>query len=152
MSRLNRREFVILGGAAVCAHLAGCAGGPDRSPEWTGPTQFDIGAPTEFKAGVDSRWAQSGGFFVVREGDRLYTVSSICTHKACPLSAKGSGEILCPCHGSRFSGQGQVVTGPATTSLPRFGVTIGADGRIKVDRTKTYDPARWSEPGAWVKA
>lgn len=146
-TKLNRREFVILS----CAGLAGCAAGADRSAVWTGPTQFDIGAPSEFKPGVDARWAQSGGFFVIREGDRLYAMSSICTHKACSLTAKDSAEIVCPCHGSRFSAQGQVKTGPATTSLPRFGVSIGADGHIKVDRTKAYEPARWSEAGAWVK-
>lgn len=151
MEAMNRREFVILGGAAICAGLAGCAGGPERSAEWTGPTRFEIGAPVDFKPGVDARWAQSGGFFVVREADRLYVVSAICTHKACPLSSRGPKEIVCPCHGSRFTPQGQVVTGPAMTPLPRFGVALGADGRIVVDRTKVYDVNRWDEAGAFLQ-
>jgi cytochrome b6-f complex iron-sulfur subunit len=150
MAAMNRREFVILGGAALGAGVAGCAGGPDRSAEWTGPTRFEIGMPSDFRPGVDARWAQSGGFFVVREADRLYVVSAICTHKACTLSAKGAQEIVCPCHGSRFTPQGQVVTGPATMPLPRFGVALGTDGRIVVDRTKVYDVNQRGEPGAFL--
>ena len=150
MSKMNRREFVILGGAAECAAVAGCAGGPARSAEWSGPTQFDIGPPADFKPGVDARWAQSGGFFVVRETDRLYTVSAVCTHNACALTAAGNRAILCPCHGSRFTSQGQIVTGPATRPLPRFRVLPGTDGRVNVDRTKAFDADRWGEPGSYV--
>ena len=144
MQSMNRREFVILTGAALC----GCAG-VNRPAEWTGPTIFDIGMPADFKPGIDARWAQPGGFFVVREGDRLYALSAICTHQACPLTAT-SKQILCGCHGSKFTRQGEVTNGPATVSLPRFGVSAGPDGRLTVDRTKVFEPARWDEAGAWV--
>jgi cytochrome b6-f complex iron-sulfur subunit len=151
MIQLNRRAFVATAGAAasaaVCACLAGCAGGP--SPEWTGPTSFDLGARTDLNEGVDSRWATTGGFFLVREGQKLYAVSSICSHKACPLTPRPA-EYACPCHGSRFTRQGVVLTGPATTPLVHFGISRGPTGAILIDRTKQFSQGQWDAPGAFL--
>jgi cytochrome b6-f complex iron-sulfur subunit len=147
---INRRQFVALATSAGCAAAAICgcssSGGGD-APPWTGPTSFDLGAPADLKEGVDPKWMQSGGFFVVREGGRLFAVSAICSHKACPLSPKPT-EYLCPCHGSRFTRAGKVVNGPAFTSLPRFGVALNPSGHVTVDRTKVFPEAQWGQPGA----
>jgi Rieske Fe-S protein len=67
------------------------------------------------------------------------SVSSICTHKGCPVLTgdgvwgsaaqpiydAGNRVITCPCHGSEFRvDTGQVVRGPATSSLATFEVQI----------------------------
>lgn len=146
MTQLTRRTFVATAaGAAACACLAGCASGP--SADWTGPTYFDLGTGADIKEGVDSRWATSGGFFLVREGSKLYAVSSMCSHKACPLAAKPA-ELICDCHGSRFTRQGDVLTGPATRPLAHFGISRGPTGSIRVDRTKQFPQPQWNDPGA----
>ncbi len=51
---------------------------------------------------------------------QLHAVSAICTHMYCLVEwndAEGSWD--CPCHGSRFSPDGEVLEGPATEDLPR---------------------------------
>ncbi|WIV65774.1 FAD-dependent oxidoreductase [Natrialbaceae archaeon AArc-T1-2] len=51
------------------------------------------------------------------DGD-LHTVSAVCTHMYCLLEwndAEASWD--CPCHGSRFSPDGEVLEGPATDDL-----------------------------------
>lgn len=150
MSELNRRQFVLATGAALCSCLAaGCASGGGAAPVWTGPTTFELPAPAEIKEGVDPRWMQSGGFFLVRNNGRIFAVTSTCTHNACPLAPKGS-EYVCPCHGSRFTPAGKVLVGPATTPLAHFGISLNASGHIIVDRTKVFPEGQWDQSGAFV--
>ena len=54
------------------------------------------------------------------DGGRLHTLSPVCTHMGCHVNwneAERSWD--CPCHGSRFSGQGIVIQGPATRDLAK---------------------------------
>jgi glycine/D-amino acid oxidase-like deaminating enzyme/nitrite reductase/ring-hydroxylating ferredoxin subunit len=51
---------------------------------------------------------------------RVHALSPVCTHMGCHVSwnpAERSWD--CPCHGSRFSGEGAVIQGPATRDLER---------------------------------
>ncbi len=51
--------------------------------------------------------------------------TAICTHQGCLVSEVVDNEIICPCHGSRFSAvDGSVTSGPATTGLTAAGVVV----------------------------
>jgi Rieske Fe-S protein len=54
------------------------------------------------------------------------TVSRVCTHQGCTVALPGApGATLdCPCHGSRFRTNGQVVNGPAARALSQFPTRI----------------------------
>lgn len=55
-----------------------------------------------------------------REGE-LHAVSAACTHMGCLVSLDETDEEwACPCHGSRFSLDGEVTEGPATMPLRRI--------------------------------
>ena len=58
---------------------------------------------------------------VSRGGDgSLRAVSAACTHLGCVLAWNGAEESWdCPCHGSRFSPDGEVLHGPAVAPLDR---------------------------------
>lgn len=51
--------------------------------------------------------------------------SLICTHQGCTVKYEDSGdEFNCPCHGSKYDGNGGVVNGPATKPLNKLKVTV----------------------------
>jgi Rieske Fe-S protein len=59
----------------------------------------------------------------------VHGFSAVCTHQGCIVSAVQNGQIICPCHGSRFDAQtGGVISGPATAPLPSVAVTVHDGG------------------------
>jgi Rieske Fe-S protein len=56
----------------------------------------------------------------------VVAVSRVCTHQGCTVALPDApGATLdCPCHGSRFRVNGQVVNGPATRALSQFPARI----------------------------
>lgn len=61
------------------------------------------------------------------ENGKLYVVNTTCTHMGCELEWN-SGEHTwdCPCHGSRFSIEGDIIEGPAERPLSQIDVDDGA--------------------------
>lgn len=100
------------------------------------PFQFRAGLPGDYQSGtVSDRWAKSHQVWIVRDGNKLYALLTVCTHLGC-LTNFAAGERLfkCPCHGTNFSLQGDPLVGPAPTPLYRLALSIGADGQIVVDK------------------
>lgn len=48
---------------------------------------------------------------------KLAVFSSTCPHLGCRINRSEGSEIVCPCHGSRFNAQGEVLRGPAKRGL-----------------------------------
>ncbi|MBE3013129.1 Rieske (2Fe-2S) protein [Microbispora sp. NEAU-D428] len=54
--------------------------------------------------------------------------SATCTHQGCPVASVSNNEIVCPCHGSKFSAKdGSVTNGPATKPLAEKKITVSGD-------------------------
>ncbi|MEU2337342.1 Rieske (2Fe-2S) protein [Streptomyces sp. NPDC006654] len=54
--------------------------------------------------------------------------STKCPHAGCAVSSVANGEIVCPCHGSKFAiADGSVKHGPATTGLTPAKITVAGD-------------------------
>jgi Rieske Fe-S protein len=65
-----------------------------------------------------------------RDDDQPYALSLLCTHLGC-LVTVNEEKISCPCHGSEFDLQGNVLKGPAERPLRRF-LVEERDGVIEV--------------------
>ncbi|HBY59348.1 MAG TPA: cytochrome B6 [Solibacterales bacterium] len=72
---------------------------------------------------------------IYRDGDGVYAVSTICTHLGCVVKANAEG-FECPCHGSRFTAQGEVTKGPAPRPLSWLKVSVSG-GAVTVDEGVT---------------
>jgi len=61
----------------------------------------------------------------------VVALSMLCTHVCCQCSYDGStNEIYCPCHGSVFDQNGNVLRGPAGTPLPKVELSVDSQGNI----------------------
>jgi Rieske Fe-S protein len=63
---------------------------------------------------------------VYRDGDGdLHAVSATCTHLGCEVRFNGAETSWdCPCHGSRFGVDGEVLEGPAVKPLERHAIDV----------------------------
>jgi len=73
--------------------------------------------------------------YVYRDHEGLKAVSAICTHLGCILEKSMDG-FECPCHGSCYNNEGEVLSGPAPRNLAWYSVGRGADGRIMINPGK----------------
>jgi menaquinol-cytochrome c reductase iron-sulfur subunit len=118
------------------------------------PRRFTVGPPEAFSPGVTFLDAQR--VFLFRSANGFHAVSGICTHLGCTVkfapykqpkeqtvrgfTIESPGEFLCPCHGSKFHGEGTNYSGPAPRPLQSFHVEISpADGQLVVDLGREVD-------------
>lgn len=62
---------------------------------------------------------------LTRHGGQVRAFSARCTHLGCIISHQQGDTLICPCHGSKFSPDGEVLSGPA--SRPLAGLVIRTD-------------------------
>ncbi len=61
---------------------------------------------------------------LVRRGPGAFVaLSARCTHQGCHVRPS-RGFLVCPCHGSTFGSDGEVVRGPAQAPLARYPVEV----------------------------
>jgi Rieske Fe-S protein len=72
------------------------------------------------------------GFFVIRKGEKLFALSSICTHRKFTLKAEDDCSFYCKRHGSTFDPDGHVMKGPAKRDLPVLATSVNGAGHLIV--------------------
>jgi len=126
------------------------------------PQQFKAGFPNEYGIGVDERWKDKFGVWLVRTTDDIdqhasgfYSLSVTCTHLGCtPNYLSAENKFKCPCHGSGFRTTGVNFEGPAPRPLERTRIVLAEDGQILVDKSRHFqrELGQWTDPEAFLKA
>ena len=85
----------------------------------------DLNDPAYANLKTVGGYAYKGDIIVIRSTDTVYiALSKVCTHSSCTVTYNSStSELPCPCHGSKFTKEGAVVNGPATSPLKKYNVT-----------------------------
>ena len=126
-----------LGAGAVGVTLAACSGGDSGTAAEPGS---DSGGP-ESTAGAEPLTStadvpvESGvivGDVVVTQpvAGEFLAFSAVCTHSGCLVNQVADGTINCPCHGSKFGLDGEVVNGPAARPLTAVPVEVQGDSIV----------------------
>lgn len=101
------------------------------------PSLFKIGMPTDFP--VNSYFLIPGkNVFILRDLNGVRALSAICTHLGCIVKQAETG-FLCPCHGSVFDNEGNIISGPAPRGMDWHLVGMAPDGKLTVDMDKKVD-------------
>jgi len=149
----DRRDFLLkfgTGAGVVALTAQGAASLRSLVPNvsYDAPTTVKLGHPTEFPDGL--KFLSDERLFVFREGSTFHCVSAVCTHLGCTVRAEAlsnpetrdigghstrlTHRFMCPCHGSRYAGDGTNVAGPAPRPLAWFRLSLAAeDGQLVVD-------------------
>ncbi len=119
------------------------------------PVQFfKAGFPDEYSVGeVSERWKDKFGVWIVRDDEKIFSLSTVCTHLGCtPNWLANEDKFKCPCHGSGFHKTGINFEGPAPRPLERFRIYLADDGQIVVDKTKKYqkEKGEWKDPESFI--
>ena len=142
---VSRRGFIGATGASLIGglFLPACGGDPAGpnggvvEPPPTGSVTFANGVVTLQLALIPalttvnghqvlalSSGARRADLTVINLGGTYRAFTSICTHEGCTVNGYSNGRMICPCHGSEFNQNGQVVNGPAPSPLREYAVTM----------------------------
>lgn len=116
--------------------------------------KISIGIPSRFANGLT--FMPKERIFVIKKGNEFHSISAVCTHLGCTVKEHklekpekiklpdGSEnlqewEFLCPCHGSKFRGNGIVYDGPAPEDLYSWHMSKSPDGSLIVDTGKSVE-------------
>lgn len=91
-------------------------------------TEFDLGPASNYP--IDSRTLLPNvPALLLHTNEGFFALSLVCTHLGCTVESKESG-FTCPCHGSKYDAEGNVLNGPAQKKLNALRVEVTTDGNL----------------------
>lgn len=155
----SRRSFLQkIGFGGLLAGIAGFTYQSVRSlvPNvlYESAARFKVGPPDKVADGMT--FLEDKRLYVFKEGKSFYAISGACTHLGCTVKyaklnkpkkveigdeeKEINFEFHCPCHGSKFYGDGTNYAGPAPKPLHWFRLEIAPDdGQLVVDMNEEVE-------------
>lgn len=155
----NRRDFLLKLGigsgiAALGAQTVASMRSLVPNVSYDAPTTVKLGMPNDFPDGL--KFLPDERLFVFRQGNTFHAVSAVCTHLGCTVRAEAlpqpetkavdgqslklTHRFLCPCHGSKYAGDGTNVSGPAPKPLAWYHLSVALDdGQLVVDLAREVE-------------
>lgn len=136
---MSRGDFLWAGWAMLAAFFAACgaAGARFMFPNviYEPSQKFNAGPAATYDLGVSTKWLNEQRVWIVRTPSGFYAMWARCTHLGCTPNWWGDqNRFKCPCHGSNYTLDGDVIAGPAPMPLWRTKVTLAPTGDLIVDK------------------
>ena len=89
---------------------------------------------------------EARGYLVKVDEDEVLALSEVCSHLGCRVPyIDENARFECPCHGSKFTREGDYIEGPAPRGMDEYATEI-VDGIILIDTSEVIaGPAPGSE-------
>lgn len=130
---VDRRRFIrAAAGAAACTVLPRCASVAATSvTPVSGAVRLRLQEFPDLVRPAGSLVLRLAGgpspiYLLALEDGAYAAVSPVCTHLGCTVDVVGE-RLLCPCHGSTYDREGNVLRGPAERALRRYPLTVVGD-------------------------
>ncbi len=158
-ARNSRRDFLLklgtgAGVVAVAAQGAASLRALVPNVSYDPPTTVKLGPAREFPDGL--KFLPDQRLFVFRQENTYHAISAVCTHLGCTVRAEALSQpetrevggstlrlthrFACPCHGSKYSGDGINTAGPAPRPLAWYRLSVAPDdGQLVVDLADEVD-------------
>ncbi len=135
MSEISRRDFLKIANRALLTASGLLGFGAllrffGYQSEAPAPTEFDLGLATDYPLGSSTLLEEIPAILHHTE-EGFSALSLTCTHLGCTLE-QDDADLSCPCHGSRFNEDGEVLQGPAKENLSEFRIETQTDGHLKL--------------------
>jgi cytochrome b6-f complex iron-sulfur subunit len=130
MAEATRRRFLELVGGAAAVGVAGCS----SSSGPVGVGDVSAGPVSALLVGT-LKPVGTQPVCIARDAGGVYARTLTCTHQGCNIADGGTvteSLIECPCHGSQFDANGDVVRGPAASPLVHYAVSADATGELTI--------------------
>ena len=118
------------------------------------PQRYKVGTPDQFNDGPT--FLEDKRVFIFRQKNTFHAISATCTHLGCTVkmqrlnqpkkvSVRGreieeQAEFACPCHGSKYYGDGTNYSGPAPRPLDYYKLELSPDdGQLLVDASEVVN-------------
>ena len=150
-THVSRRRFCagachVASGATIATLFPACGGESPTSPSGMASmlavlsgrfagsaVQVNVaGSPLADAGGAALIQSIAGVFLLSRTSTTAFTaIDATCTHEGCTITGADGAGYVCPCHGSRYNRNGQVLAGPARASLRQYPASF-ADGVVTI--------------------
>ena len=149
---ISRRQFCsgacqVASGAALATLVSACSGGDSPTSPSGNATKLGVSNGRFTGSGVQVNVAgtaltetsgavliesTAGVFLLARTGANSYSaIDAVCSHESCTVTGADGTTYVCPCHGSRYDRNGQVLAGPARAALRQFPTSF-SDGIVTI--------------------
>lgn len=136
---MSRGDFLWAGWSMLAGFFAASAAAGARfmfpNVIYEPSQKFNAGPASSYDVGVSTKWLNEQRVWIVRTGSGFYALWARCTHLGCtPNWWADQNRFKCPCHGSNFNPDGDVIAGPAPIPLWRAKIDLAATGDLIVDK------------------
>lgn len=136
---ISRGDFLWAGWGMLAAFFAASAAAGARfmfpNVIYEPSQKFNAGQASGYDIGVSTKWLNEQRVWIVRTPSGFYAMWARCTHLGCTPNWWGDqNRFKCPCHGSNFTLDGDVIAGPAPMPLWRTKVELAPTGDLIVDK------------------
>ena len=141
---MTRGDFLWAGWAMLATFVTGFGAASARfffpNVIYEPSQKFNAGPAKDYAVGVSTKWLNEQRVWIIRSEKGIYALWARCTHLGCtPSWFDDQKRFKCPCHGSNYTLQGDVIAGPAPRPLWRTQVELSSTGDLIINKAVVED-------------